>query len=48
VNALLFWLVSTFVKGFDVAGFVPALIGSLIVSVASYIGSKIGEGRDRD
>lgn len=37
VNALLFWGVGSFVKGFEVTGFVPALIGSLIVSVVSSI-----------
>lgn len=37
VNALLFWGVGTFIKGFEVAGFVPALIGSLVVSAVSYI-----------
>lgn len=37
VNALLFWGVGSFVKGFEVSGFVPALIGSLVVSAVSYI-----------
>jgi len=37
VNALLFWGVGAFVKGFEVAGFVPALVGSLVVSAVSYI-----------
>lgn len=37
VNALLFWGVGSFVKGFEVTGFMPALIGSLIVSVVSSI-----------
>lgn len=41
VNAGVFWLISTFVEGFSVAGFVPALIGSLVVSVASTIASNI-------
>ncbi|MBI5078265.1 MAG: phage holin family protein [Candidatus Yonathbacteria bacterium] len=37
VNALLFWGVGSFVKGFEVAGFVPALIGSLVVSAVSSV-----------
>lgn len=37
VNALLFWGVGSFVKGFEVSGFVPALIGSLVVSAVSFI-----------
>jgi len=40
VNGFLFWLVSTFVKGFDVAGFVPAFWGALIVSVVSFLGNR--------
>ena len=41
LNAGLFWFVSTFVEGFKVAGFVPALLGSLIVSIAGWIGATI-------
>lgn len=37
VNAVLFWGVGTFVKGFAVAGFIPALIGSLIVTAVGSI-----------
>jgi len=37
VNALMFWLVATIVKGFDVAGFWPAFWGALILTVASWI-----------
>ncbi len=33
VNALMFWLAANFVPGFHVAGFVPALLGSLALSV---------------
>ena len=36
INALLFWFVGTFVQGFEVAGFVPALIGALIMSIVSW------------
>jgi len=41
VNAGVFWLISTFVEGFYVDGFLPALLGSFVVSVASSIASFI-------
>ncbi|HEY4517814.1 MAG TPA: phage holin family protein [Candidatus Paceibacterota bacterium] len=41
VNALLFWLLSSFVAGFSVAGFIPAFIGSLILSVVMWVLHKI-------
>lgn len=37
VNALTFWFVSTVVKGFDVAGFVPAFLGALILSISAWV-----------
>jgi putative membrane protein len=37
LNALLFWLLATFVAGFHVAGFIPALLGSVILSVVSWV-----------
>jgi len=41
VNAGLFWWVGSFVKGFYVAGFVPALLGSLVVSATTIIADKL-------
>jgi len=41
INALLFWFVSTFVEGFTVTGFLPALGGALTVSVVSYLGNRL-------
>ena len=41
VNAALFWWVGSFVEGFAVDGFVPALIGSLIVSAVPFLSAKI-------
>lgn len=35
VNALLFWLVGAVVPGFEVAGFLPALFGSIFLSFLS-------------
>ncbi|HEX8994001.1 MAG TPA: phage holin family protein [Candidatus Paceibacterota bacterium] len=37
VNALLFWFISSFVAGFSVAGFMPALVGSIILSLVSWL-----------
>jgi putative membrane protein len=35
INALMFWLTSTIVKGFEVAGFWPAFVAALIYTVAT-------------
>lgn len=37
LNALLFWFLATFVEGFSVAGFIPALIGSVVLSLVSSV-----------
>jgi len=37
INALMFWFVSTFVKGFNVVGFWPAFWAALIFSAVSLI-----------
>jgi putative membrane protein len=37
VNALLFWFLSTFIAGFVIAGFIPALIGSAILSLVGWV-----------
>jgi len=39
VNAAMFGLVAYFLGGFHVAGFWPALLGSLVVSLISWLGS---------
>lgn len=41
INALLFWFVASFIKGFDVAGFVPAFFGALILSLVSWFSSSL-------
>ena len=41
INATLFWFVSSFIDGFDVAGFWVALLGSLLVSIISSVGNKM-------
>ncbi len=40
INAVLFWFAASFIDGFAVAGFWPALIGSLVVSLISTIGNR--------
>jgi putative membrane protein len=35
LNALILWLASAFSPGFEINGFIPALIGSLVLSVVS-------------
>jgi putative membrane protein len=39
INACMLWLVGVFLHGFIVDGFVPALLGSLVVSIVSWLGS---------
>lgn len=41
INALLFWFVASFVDGFTVAGFIPALLGSLFMSIVNAFGNKM-------
>lgn len=37
LNALLFWFLATFIAGFSVAGFVPALIGSTVLTAVAWV-----------
>jgi putative membrane protein len=41
LNALLFLFIGSFVKGFEIDGFIPALLGSFVVSLISWIIQKI-------
>ena len=41
INALMFLFVASFVEGFSVEGFIPAFLGSLVVSIVSAVGSKL-------
>ncbi len=40
LNGFLFWLVSTIIKGFEVHGFWAAVIGSLVVTVISWLANQ--------
>lgn len=41
INGLLFWFVASFVDGFTVDGFFPALFGALFVSLISWLLNKL-------
>ena len=41
INALLFWFVGSFVRGFEVNGFVAGLIGSILFSIVSWLLSAL-------
>ena len=41
LNALLFWFVSTVVKGFEVAGFASAFWGALVVWCVSWMANAL-------
>ncbi len=41
INALMFWLASSVVKGFSVAGFWPAFWGALAMSLISWVLSSL-------
>jgi putative membrane protein len=43
INGLLLWLVTAFVAGFHVNGFLGAVIGSILLSVVSWILTKVVE-----
>jgi putative membrane protein len=40
INGLLLWLVSSVVRGFQVNGFLGALIGAILISIVSWILSR--------
>ncbi len=40
LNALIFWFAASFIEGFSVSGFIPALLGSVVVAIASALASK--------
>lgn len=48
INGLLFWLVASFVKGFVVAGFWPAVFGAIVYSLISWAATALLLGAKRD
>ncbi len=43
INAAMLWGTSLFLHGFMVRGFVAALLGSIVISLISWIGQKLTE-----
>ena len=41
INALLFWFVSSFIDGFVVSGFWPALIGAFLLTLVSWLAGSL-------
>ncbi len=41
INGFFFWFVSSFVQGFEVRGFLMAVVGAAVVSVFSYLGNTL-------
>lgn len=41
LNALLFWGMELIVPGFDVDGFIPALLGAVVLSIISWFIQKV-------
>lgn len=41
INGILFWFIASFVDGFVVTGFLPAILGAFVVSVFSWFGNRI-------
>src|SRR5512143_2227860 len=44
INGLLLWLVSAFVPGFHVTGFLAAVVGSVLLSIDSWILTMLVQG----
>lgn len=44
LNALLFWAMEIVVPSFDVQGFVPALLGAVVLSLANWFIQKVIPG----
>lgn len=40
INGFLLWFLSTFIKGFTIDGFFPAITGAIVVSIFSWIGNR--------
>jgi putative membrane protein len=41
INGFFFWLLSTFIKGFQINGFWTAVLGALVVSIISWTGNQL-------
>jgi putative membrane protein len=41
INAFMFWFAASFIEGFSVTGFIPALLGSILVSIFTTIAYQL-------
>lgn len=41
INGFVLWFIGTFVEGFQVNGFFPAVLGALVISVVAALGRKL-------
>jgi putative membrane protein len=41
INGFLFWFLGTFIEGFYVEGFLTAVVGAFILSIATYVGDVL-------
>jgi putative membrane protein len=48
LNALLFWFLATFISGFHVYGFIPALEGSVILAIVSWAVRAVFKAEEKD
>jgi putative membrane protein len=49
LNGLLLWMASYFLPGYQVAGLVPGILGSLVIAVLNWaLGTLVGAARDKD
>lgn len=48
LNGLMLWMVASFVKGFTIAGFWPAVFGAIVYSLISWAASSLLLGGKKD
>ena len=48
INASLFWFAASFIDGFSVTGFVPALIGSVLLSLVGAASNSLLSGTHKN
>jgi putative membrane protein len=41
INTLLLWFAGEILQGIEIAGFIPAFWGSIIISLGSWLGNKL-------
>lgn len=40
INGILLWFASTFIRGFEIHGFISAFLGAVLISFFSWIGNR--------